>query len=427
MDIINWNQQTTESQEKFLARAEQVQGKSLTQTVADILENVRRNGNQALYQYSEQFDGQKLEQLVIDSDELRQRGNNIPDALKQAIDAAIVNIEKFHGAQAFQPVTVETQPGIVCELRSEAIERVGLYVPGGSAPLVSSVLMQALPAKIAGCEVRILTTPPPVNNAICYAAWRCGVQQVFPVGGAQAIAALAYGTETIPKVDKIFGPGNRFVTEAKTQVSQTGTAIDMPAGPSEVLVIADDSANPAFVAADLLSQAEHGEDSQTMLVCLSQRFAGSVNAELDRQLQTLSRKNIAAEALKQSRTFICDSLEEATQISNAYSPEHLIIQTENPRELLPKLRAVGSIFLGAWSPESIGDYASGTNHVLPTYGASRSASSLSLADFCRRYTVQELSRTGLDELSQTVITLANAEGLDAHANAVSVRLEGGQG
>ncbi|USD39205.1 histidinol dehydrogenase [Ferrimonas sp. SCSIO 43195] len=423
MQSYNWTQLDPQTRAAVLARAEQVQNASLSESVTAILRQVRLQGDQALVQLSERFDGQRPEQLVYDSDELARRGAGIEDSLKQAIDTAIDNLDAFHRAQAFTTVEVETQPGVRCELRSEAIERVGLYVPGGSAPLVSSVLMQALPARIAGCRVRVMATPPPVSDAICYAAWRCGIQQLFPVGGAQAIAALAYGTETVPRVDKIFGPGNRFVTEAKTQVSVSGTAIDMPAGPSEVLVIADDNASPAFVAADLLSQAEHGEDSQAMLVCLSQQFANQVDAQLQIQLSKLSRRAIATQALAQSRTLICDTLAQACDVSNRYGPEHLIVQTDDPRALLPSLRAAGSIFLGRWSPESVGDYASGTNHVLPTYGASRSASSLSLADFCRRYTVQQLSRDGLLGLANTVMTLANAEGLDAHANAVALRLQ----
>ncbi|WP_028110611.1 histidinol dehydrogenase [Ferrimonas futtsuensis] len=422
MKVLNWNQLCDTEQTLALARADQVQSMDLTQAVAGILDQVRRGGDNALLELSEKFDGGRPDALAYDNDELGRRGQRIDASLKAAIDVAIDNLIAFHDAQQFQPVRVETQPGVVCELRSEAIERVGLYVPGGSAPLVSSVLMQALPAKLAGCDVRVMTTPPPVSDAICYAAWRCGVQQLFPIGGAQAIAALAFGTETVPKVDKIFGPGNRFVTEAKTQVSQSGTAIDMPAGPSEVLVLADDDANPEFVAADLLSQAEHGEDSQAMLVCLSDDFADKVNAALVSQLTTLSRKEIAAAALSQSRALVVQSLEQACEVSNAYGPEHLIVQTKAPRELLGTLRAAGSIFLGPWSPESVGDYASGTNHVLPTYGASRSASSLSLADFCRRYTVQELSRDGLKGLAPTVIALADAEGLDAHAKAVSLRM-----
>ncbi len=421
MQTFNWAQLDSQSRLSALARADQVQNDALTTTVAEILEQVRTEGDLALRRFSQQFDGQIPEQLVFDADELKRRGEAVELDLKQAIDAAIENIEQFHKAQAFTTVTVETRPGVVCELRSEAIERVGLYVPGGSAPLVSSVLMQALPARIAGCALRIMATPPPVSDAICYAAWRCGIQQLFPVGGAQGIAALAFGTETIPAVDKIFGPGNRFVTEAKAQVNQKGTAIDMPAGPSEVLVIADNNADPAFVAADLLSQAEHGEDSQVMLACLSQDFARAVNTAIEVQLQSLSRAAIARKSLSQSRIFICTSLDEAVAVSNAYGPEHLIVQTDDPRALLPELRAAGSIFLGRWSPESVGDYASGTNHVLPTYGASRSASSLSLADFSRRFTVQELTRNGLDSLAQTVITLAEAEGLDAHANAIAIR------
>lgn len=425
MQTFVWNTQDVAQQRALLARAEQVQSQDLSKAVSEILSQVKRQGDQALIELSQRFDGRAPESLVMNSDQLAEQGARIAPELKQAIDAAIDNLEQFHRAQAFTTVKVETQPGVFCELRSEAIERVGLYVPGGSAPLVSSVLMQALPARIAGCSVRVMATPPPVNDAICYAAWRCGVTALYPIGGAQGVAAMAYGTDTVAKVDKIFGPGNRFVTEAKTQVSQQGCAIDMPAGPSEVLVIADDDASPAFVAADLLSQAEHGEDSQAMLVCLSQGFADTVLTEVESQLAALTRSETARTALSQSRILICEDLDEACEISNAYGPEHLIVNTGNPRSLLPKLRAAGSIFLGPWSPESVGDYASGTNHVLPTYGAARSASSLSLADFCRRYTVQELTPKGLDNLAQTVMTLAEAEGLDAHRNAVAIRLQAG--
>jgi histidinol dehydrogenase len=312
----------------------------------------------------------------------------------------------------------------MCELRTQPISRVGLYVPGGSAPLPSTVMMLAIPASLAGCREVVLCTPSPASDEILFAARACGVRQVFAIGGAQAIAAMAYGTQTIPKVDKIFGPGNAYVTEAKGQVSRDwrGAAIDMPAGPSEVLVIADESANPAFVASDLLSQAEHGPDSQVVLVTTSAPLADAIGSEIQAQLADLSRRDIAEQALKASLVILCDNLEEACAISNAYAPEHLIVQTRAPRDLLDKLENAGSIFLGAWTPESVGDYASGTNHTLPTYGYARTCSSLGLADYQRRYTVQELTADGIRGLGPIVQRIAQAEGLDAHKHAVTLRL-----
>ena len=346
------------------------------------------------------------------------------DDIKGAIEAAIANIRTFHAAQVQPVVRVETQPGVLCELRTQPISRVGLYVPGGSAPLPSTVMMLAIPASLAGCREVVLCTPSPASDEILFAARACGVRQVFAIGGAQAIAAMAYGTQTIPKVDKIFGPGNAYVTEAKGQVSRDwrGAAIDMPAGPSEVLVIADESANPAFVASDLLSQAEHGPDSQVVLVTTSASLADAIGSEIQAQLADLSRRDIAEQALKASLVILCDNLEEACAISNAYAPEHLIVQTRAPRDLLDKLENAGSIFLGAWTPESVGDYASGTNHTLPTYGYARTCSSLGLADYQRRYTVQELTADGIRGLGPIVQRIAQAEGLDAHKHAVTLRL-----
>ncbi|GAA4886481.1 histidinol dehydrogenase [Ferrimonas pelagia] len=426
MERLNWSKLDDAGREAALRRSDIVTDAKLSDTVAEILAQVKQGGDQALIALTEKFDGAMPANWQLGRDAMAEAEARVAPELKQAIDDAIANIRRFHTAQQPQVLRQNVAPGVVCELRSEAIEKVGLYVPGGSAPLISTVLMLALPAEIAGCPVKVMVTPPPVNDAILYAADRCGVDTIFTLGGAQAVAALAYGTETVPKVDKIFGPGNRFVTEAKTQVSQQNTAIDMPAGPSEVLVIADGSANPVFVAADLLSQAEHGEDSQVILVTDSEALATEVEAEVNNQLTTLPRAEIARVALSQSRTLIAKNMVEACEISNAYAPEHLIVQTSSegnePRNLLPQLRAAGSIFLGEWTPESVGDYASGTNHVLPTYGAARTVSSLSLADFQRRFTVQELSRGGLNGLGQTVITLAEAEGLQAHANAVALRL-----
>ncbi|WP_425557044.1 histidinol dehydrogenase [Ferrimonas gelatinilytica] len=422
MQRIHWCQCGQSERKAALQRSDIVTDPALVDRVSQILKQVKCEGDVALRALTEQYDGTLPESWQYDSTALSEAGERLSAPLKQAIDTAIKNIRAFHQAQALPPVSPQIAPGIACELRTEPLQRVGLYVPGGSAPLISTVLMLALPAQIAGCELKVMVTPPPVNDAILYAAARCGIDRLYAIGGAQAIAALAYGTEQVPRVDKIFGPGNRFVTEAKRQVSQQGIAIDMPAGPSEVLVIADELANPEFVAADLLSQAEHGADSQAILVTPSTDLADGVDRALKRQLATLPRAQIANAALRQSRTIVAQDLPEAAAISNAYAPEHLIVQTRDPRALLPVIRSAGSIFLGPWTPESVGDYASGTNHVLPTYGAARTVSSLSLADFQRRFTVQELTRGGLDALGDTVITLAQAEGLEGHARAVALRL-----
>lgn len=425
MQILNWQSLSDTEQTQALSRSPMAQSQQVEQDVSQIINTVINQGDQALFDYSQQFDGIALDSIKLDETTIKQAVDNVDDDLKNAIQQAMENIGRFHRAQAFQGVDIASN-GIRCELRSEAIEKVGLYIPGGSAPLISTVMMLALPAKIAGCQQRVLVSPPPIDDAIIYAANACGIEEIYQIGGAQAIAALAFGTESVPQVDKIFGPGNRFVTEAKRNVCQDNrctVSIDMPAGPSEVLVIADDFADPNFVAADLLSQAEHGPDSQVILVTDSERFANTVNDALDAQLSQLSRADIATQALSQSRSIIVDNLDEAVQVSNRYGPEHLIIQTQVPREQLKKVRAAGSVFLGAYTPESVGDYASGTNHVLPTYGYSRTVSSLSLADFCRRFTVQELSPQGLAHLGDTVMTLAKAEQLDAHKNAVAIRLE----
>lgn len=390
----------------------------------DIIAAVRSRGDEALRELSQRFERAPREQLRVSDAEVDAACARLGDDIKGAIEAAIANIRTFHAAQVQPVVRVETQPGVLCELRTQPISRVGLYVPGGSAPLPSTVMMLAIPASLAGCREVVLCTPSPASDEILFAARACGVRQVFAIGGAQAIAAMAYGTQTIPKVDKIFGPGNAYVTEAKGQVSRDwrGAAIDMPAGPSEVLVIADESANPAFVASDLLSQAEHGPDSQVVLVTTSASLADAIGSEIQAQLADLSRRDIAEQALKASLVIHCDNLEEACAISNAYAPEHLIVQTRAPRDLLDKLENAGSIFLGAWTPESVGDYASGTNHTLPTYGYARTCSSLGLADYQRRYTVQELTADGIRGLGPIVQRIAQAEGLDAHKHAVTLRL-----
>ncbi|WP_233009653.1 histidinol dehydrogenase [Rheinheimera faecalis] len=428
--ISNWQQLDKTAQQALLERPLQQESDSLKQTVRDIIRAVRTEGDVALLRFSREFDKLQSNPLRLTEDLQQSLIASLSDELKTAIQIAYRNIRTFHAAQLPQNIRIETQPGVVCELNYSALDQVGLYVPGGSAPLPSTVLMLGVPAQLAGCRRVVLVTPPGQPSAgdiaaeIVYAASLCGITEIYTLGGAQAVAALAYGTETIGKVDKIFGPGNRFVTEAKQQVSQDarGAAIDMPAGPSEVLVIADDNANPVFVAADLLSQAEHGPDSQVVLVSPSEALLVNTISELKRQTALLPRAEIAKKALSNSRLILTPDLATAAQVSNQYAPEHLIIQTADDQALLGKLTNAASIFVGPYTPESAGDYASGTNHVLPTYGYSRNHSSLSLADFYRRYTVQTLTAAGMRDLGPTIVKLAKAEGLDAHANAVSFRL-----
>lgn len=404
---------------------------ALSKTVADIIAAVQKDGDEALKAMAEKFDGVSLSTLRLEQGELDNAESEITPAVKSAIDMAFDNILAFHQAQKPKDIRIDTQPGVTCELKHAALSSVGLYIPGGTAPLPSTVLMLGIPAMVAGCKTRILCTPPGKDGRIAaeirYAAKRCGITDVFLSGGAQAVAAMALGTESVPKVDKIYGPGNSFVTEAKQQVSQMagGAAIDMPAGPSEVLVLADADANPVFVAADLLSQAEHGTDSQAVMVCESETLIAKVQVEVERQLQTLSRNEIATKAMQHSRYILTESVAESVEVSNAYAPEHLIVQTAEASSLLPVLDNAGSIFVGQWSPESAGDYASGTNHVLPTYGYARNYSSLGLLDFMRRFTVQELTREGLETIGSAIMDLADAEGLDAHRQAVALRLQQG--
>ena len=422
MQTLIWNNLTETEKQAALSRPAQLVGESVTQAVEKIKQNVKTNGDKALFELAEQFDRIKLDSLVISAEQIAQAASRIPEELKQAIQNAKRNIERFHNAQLPQGVDIETQAGVRCQVLTRPIQRVGLYIPGGSAPLFSTVLMLAIPAKIAGCKKIVLCSPPPIADEILYTANLCGVETIYAVGGAQAVFAMANGTETVAKVDKIFGPGNAFVTEAKRQVVQEGTAIDMPAGPSEVLVIADENADPDFVASDLLSQAEHGADSQVILVTPSETLAKQTALSIEKQLAPLPRAETARKALSHSRTFIADSIEQAVEISNEYAPEHLVVQVENARDLLDSLDNAGSIFLGAYSPESMGDYASGTNHVLPTYGYTRTYSSLGLADFSKRMTVQELTPQGFKDLAKTVELMASAEQLDAHKQAVSIRL-----
>ncbi|WP_417877098.1 histidinol dehydrogenase [Vibrio sp.] len=425
MRTVVWQSLSENQQDSILERPAIAEGANITAAVADVIAKVRSEGDVALVELTEKFDRVKPDSIRVSANEIDAAADRLSEKMKSALNQAYDNIAKFHKAQKPQPIKVETQPGVMCEQVTRPIQKVGLYIPGGSAPLPSTVLMLGVPAKIAGCRKVVLCSPPPIADEILYVAKLCGIDEVYNVGGGQAVAAMAYGTETVSKVDKIFGPGNAYVTEAKRQVSNDfrGAAIDMPAGPSEVLVLADDTADADFIAADLLSQAEHGPDSQVVLVTPSAIIADQVTDAVQRQLKQLSRADIAQKALASSLIIIAESLTQAVSISNYYGPEHLIVQTKNPRELLPLLDNAGSIFLGDWSPESAGDYASGTNHVLPTYGYTRTYSSLGLADFSKRMTVQELSAEGLKNLAPTVVTMAEAEGLDAHKRAVTIRVE----
>ena len=430
--MIIWQNLTQEEQQVMLARPAIANSEQVCAQVNAILAQVKNQGDQALFSLTEQFDGIALSTLAVSQAQVNKAKQALSTKRLAAIQTAYQQITRFHKAQQPEDIVVETMPGVTCILTSQAIESVGLYIPAGSAPLPSTVLMLGVPAQLAKCERQVLVCPPDKNgqlaDEVLVAADLCGITEIYTVGGAQAIAALAYGTQTIPAVCKVFGPGNRYVTEAKKQLSQQvpGFTIDMPAGPSEVLVIADNSANPAFVAADLLSQAEHGPDSQVILLSDSESLITRVKQALDQQLQQLSRKDIAEKALQQSRLILTDTLATAVKVSNSYAPEHLIVQTKNPKSLLCCLRNAGSIFLGAYTPESAGDYASGTNHVLPTYGYSKVCSSLSLADFYRRFTIQELSREGLSSLAECITELTDAEGLDGHKRAVTIRLEQGE-
>ncbi|MDO5054924.1 MAG: histidinol dehydrogenase [Pasteurella oralis] len=418
-----WNNLSFIEKQIALSRPTQAIGEQITQAVNAIKTNVMNNGDKALFELAEKFDKVKLENLIISKTQIEKASQRISTELKQAIQTAKSNIERFHQAQKNQIVDIETQAGVRCQVVTRPIQKVGLYIPGGSAPLFSTVLMLAVPAQIAGCKTIVLCSPPPIADEILYTANLCGIETVYAIGGAQAIFALANGTETVQKVDKIFGPGNAFVTEAKRQVLQQGTAIDMPAGPSEVLVIADEFADPDFVASDLLSQAEHGADSQVILVTNCETVAKQTALAIEQQLTRLPRSETARKALSHSRIFIAEDLQQCVEISNAYAPEHLVVQVENARNLLPFLDNAGSIFLGAYSPESMGDYASGTNHVLPTYGYTRTHSSLGLADFSKRMTVQEISPQGFKNLANTVMLMAEAEQLEAHKQAVEIRLQ----
>ncbi|MCU5774303.1 histidinol dehydrogenase [Erwiniaceae bacterium BAC15a-03b] len=422
--VIDWQACSAEQQQNLLTRPAIAASENITQTVRGILDKVKNEGDEALRYYSAAFDKTQVDALRVSAAEISAAAARLGDDIKQAMAVAVGNIETFHLAQQLPAVDIETQPGVRCQQITRPVASVGLYIPGGSAPLFSTVLMLATPARIAGCQRVVLCSPPPIADEILYAAQLCGVQEVFQVGGAQAIAALALGTESVPKVDKIFGPGNAFVTEAKRQVSQRldGAAIDMPAGPSEVLVIADAEATPDFVASDLLSQAEHGPDSQVILLTPSRAMAEAVAVAVEQQLTQLPRAETARKALESSRLIVARDLQQCVEISNRYGPEHLIIQTRQARDLVDSITSAGSVFLGDWSPESAGDYASGTNHVLPTYGYTATCSSLGLADFQKRMTVQELTPQGFLNLAPVIEILAAAEQLTAHKNAVTLRV-----
>ena len=399
---------------------------NLFDTVRSVIDRVKEEGDRAVLDYEEKFDKVVLASLAVSEEEQQEAENLVSEDLKAAIRLAKQNIETFHAAQRFEGKKVQTQPGVTCWQKAVAIEKVGLYIPGGTAPLFSTVLMLAVPARIAGCKEIVLCTPPgrdgKVHPAVLFAAKVAGVNRIFKAGGIQAIAAMAYGTESVPKVYKIFGPGNQYVTAAKQLVSLRDVAIDMPAGPSEVEVLADETANPVFVAADLLSQAEHGVDSQVILFTTSVELQQAVKVEVERQLALLPRKEIAEKSLANSKLIVVDSMTEAIELTNAYAPEHLIIETEDYLSVAERIVNAGSVFLGSLTPESAGDYASGTNHTLPTNGYAKAYSGVSLDSFIRKITFQEIKPEGLNIIGPAIELMAANEQLDAHKNAVSVRL-----
>ncbi|AZJ35860.1 histidinol dehydrogenase [Tenacibaculum singaporense] len=421
--IKNPAKQTWES----LCKRTTINEKSLQETVQTILNDVKNNKDKALTKYAQLLDNVSLSSFKVTQEEIKSAKNVVSEELQQAIQLAKSNIETFHNSQKELPKKVITTNGVTCWRKNVAIEKVGLYIPGGSAPLFSTILMLGVPAKIAGCKEIILCTPPnkkgAINPAILYTASLVGITQIFKVGGAQAIGAMAYGTESIPNVYKILGPGNQFVTKAKELVQQQGVAIDMPAGPSEVLVIADETSNPVFVAADLLSQAEHGADSQSVLVTTNEEVAKNVEVELKRQLEDLPRKELAKKAIENSFTVVFNSKEECIDFSNEYAPEHLIIASEKAFEYIDGIVNAGSVFLGNYSCESAGDYASGTNHTLPTNGYAKNYSGVSLDSFVKKITFQKVTKEGISTIGKSIEIMAAAEGLQAHKNAITVRLK----
>jgi histidinol dehydrogenase len=424
MQVIN---NPSKNNWKQLLERPYVDNTSVLNTVREILNSVKKDGDAALKDLTKKFDGALLSELAVSEAEIADAEDMIPDELKTAIRQARDNISRFHQEQVKEESRIETMPGVECWRKSVGIDKVGLYIPGGTAPLFSTVLMLAIPAVIAGCKEIILCTPGnnkgEVHPAILYAANLVGISKIFKVGGAQAIAAMAYGTETIPSVYKIFGPGNQYVTAAKQLVQMQGIAIDMPAGPSEVCVWADETADPAFVAADLLSQAEHGPDSQVLLVSTQVVVVNKVIEEVSRQVHLLPRKNIAIKALENSKAVIVENFDTVIELINTYAPEHLILSCKDADEVAEKITNAGSVFIGHYSPESVGDYASGTNHTLPTNGFARAYSGVSVDSFVKKITYQKLSKEGLATISNTVVQMAEAEGLEAHANAVRVRMQ----
>lgn len=410
-----------------LARRPEIRPDKLRKMVNDVFRDIAKQGDRAVLKYSRKFDYPEQTSLSVEQSMIDKAADNLSQQLKQSIDLARRNIEKFHLSQREVPVVVETVPGVTCWRESRAIEKVGIYIPGGSAPLFSTVLMLAIPAKIAGCSEIVLCTPPDkfgnIHPAILYTAQLTGVTKIFAIGGMQAIGAMTFGTESVPKTDKIFGPGNQYVMAAKRYAQLQGVAIDMPAGPSEVLVIADESCNPSFVAADLLSQAEHGPDSQVMLVSDSKKTIKEILKEIDLQIALLPRQDIASQALKNSRAILLNNLDECLAFSNLYAPEHLILAIENSAEWAKKVINAGSVFLGRYSCESLGDYASGTNHTLPTSGFAKAYSGVSLDSFVKKITFQQVTERGICEIGPAVETMAEAEQLLAHKNAVTLRLK----
>lgn len=405
---------------------------SIQDRVKNIVERVKSEGDIALRDYAQQFDQVSLTQLYLDAAEIENIAAGIPSAEKEAIDIAYANIKTFHAAQSSSESKIETMPGVTCWRESRAIERVGLYIPGGTAVLPSTFLMLGIPAVLAGCKEIVVCSPPQkdgkTNCYLAYCALRLGIDRIYLVGGAQAVAAMAYGTESVPKVYKIFGPGNRYVTQAKQLIqSATMTAIDMPAGPSEVLVLADETANPSYIASDLLAQAEHGTDSQTILVATSKAIIENTLKQIELQIQDLPRKDIAAKAIENSYAVLVDNLEQGMEFSNAYAPEHLILSTTGFEALIPLIYNAGSVFLGNLTPESAGDYASGTNHTLPTSGFAKAYSGVSLDSFLKKITFQHITEQGLTNIGRTVEVLAQAEGLQAHKNAITIRLKSSDG
>lgn len=429
MKTFIWTDLDEATQAEALSRPAGLSDPALIKSVRDIMDDVKSGGDKAVLGFTDKFDGVSLKELRVPEEDLKAAWKALPEDEKNAINTARKNIKKFHQAQIPKDIEVETTKGVICRREARAIETAGLYVPGGTAPLVSTLLMLAIPAKVAGVNHRVVVTPPgkngKVNPAILAAAYRCKVTDVFACGGAQAIAALAYGTASIPRCDKIFGPGNAYVATAKSLAAQEpgGPAIDMPAGPSEAMVVANEDANPVFVASDLLSQAEHDTLAQVICVATDTEVADKIKTEIDRQIKTLPRKDIATKAISQSRMIIADTRATVVDIINRYAPEHLILQIKKPKTLVPAIRNAGSIFLGPWTPESVGDYASGTNHTLPTYGAARAYSGVTLESFIKYISIQKLSRKGLERLGPTVEKLAEMEGLEAHRRAVSLRLE----